>query len=146
MHEANRRALRLRRAFTLLEVLMVLVILGLLAGLVVYNLAGVGDKAKVDATQANIGLIEGAIDLFRAQVGRYPNTLQELTEKPEDEKEAKSWGGPYIKDAEKLKDAWGRDLQYKVPGDYNKETYDLSSSGKDGQEGNDDDITNWTRT
>jgi len=147
MQSAMGRSRNRRRAFTLLEVLMVLVILGLLAGLVVYNLQGVGDKAKIDTTTANIASIETIVDLFQMQVGRYPTTLDELVKKPEDEKEAKNWGGPYIKekDLERLKDGWGHELIYKAPGEYNTNSFDLSSPGKDGEPGNEDDIVNWKK-
>ncbi len=138
-----RRVRARRRAFTLLEVLMVLVILGLLASLVVYNLAGVGDKAKRDATKANIKLVEGAIDLFRAQVGKYPESLQQLVQKPENETDAANWAGPYIKDAASLKDSWGQELNYKQPGDYNRDSYDLSSPGEPGKN---EEIANYTKT
>jgi general secretion pathway protein G len=125
---------------------MVLVILGLLASIVVYNLAGVGDRAKVDATQINIKAIEGAIDLFRAQVGRYPESLQELMEAPENEEDAKRWAGPYLKESSKLQDAWHEPFVYECPGQVNKNSFDLSSGGPDKDPGNDDDITNWEKT
>ena len=64
----------------------------------------------------------------------------------DDEELAEKWRGPYIKDGSKLKDAWGNDLVYESPGQYNENTYDLSSTGPNGQEGDDDDITNWEKT
>ncbi len=146
MNRPKTRVRAARRAFTLLEVLMVLVILGLLAGLVVWNLSNVGEKAKEETTRTNVKLLEGPIDLFHMQVGRYPTTLQELSQKPEDENEAKKWAGPYIKDPGSLKDGWGKDLIYKSPGEHNTDSYDLYSVGKDGNEGTEDDIGNWTKT
>jgi general secretion pathway protein G len=146
MQMKTRRKVRAARAFTLLEVLMVLVILGMLAGIVVYQLGGVREKAERDATAVNIAAVEGAIDLYHGAVGKYPTSLQELVTAPDDEIDRQKWAGPYIKDAEKFKDAWGRPLDYKCPGDVNSNTYDLSSPGKDGQSGNDDDVTNWKKT
>jgi len=147
MQSAMGRSRNRRRAFTLLEVLMVLVILGLLAGLVVYNLSGIKEGAEKKATEANIAIIEGAVRMFQMQVGRYPTALTELVQKPEDERDAKNWNGPYIleKDLEKLKDGWGHELIYKAPGEYNTNSFDLSSPGKDGEPGNDDDIVNWKK-
>ena len=62
---------------------------------------------------------------------------------PDDEQDAARWRGPYIKDPEKLKDAWGRELIYQCPGEVNDESYDLRSRGPDGEDGTDDDIANY---
>lgn len=135
------------RAFTLLEVLMVVVIIGLLAAFVVPNFFGVGEQAKVDLTRATIDSgFNGALTAFRANVGRYPTGdegLKVLNQRPEDEEAAKKWAGPYIEDLNKLRDAWGREFRFASPGEYNREGYDLSSAGKDGEFGTDDDIVNW---
>jgi len=139
-----------RRAFTLLEVLMVVVIIGILAALVVPNFFGAQEGAKIDLTRALIESgINGTLDMFRMHMGRYPTTdegLAALVEPPEDEEEAQKWRGPYVKDGSKIKDAWGNDLIYECPGQYNEDTYDLSSPGPDGQPDTDDDITNWEKT
>jgi general secretion pathway protein G len=139
------------RGFTLLEVLMVVVIIGLLAAFVVPNFFGAGEKAKKDLTKALIESgLNGALDLYRAHMGTYPESdsggLMLLLEKPDDEEAAAKWHGPYIKKAQDLKDAWGTDLIYKCPGEINENGYDLSSAGPDKQEGTDDDITNWEKT
>lgn len=146
MHRRNRRRMT-RRAFSLLEVLLVVVIIGILAAFVVPNLIGTGDKARVDATRSMVGKsgnLALAIDLFRTNVGEYPETLKELYEPPSDDEKKKKWGStPYIKDLASLKDAWGRELQYKRPGEHNQDSYDLWSWGQDGQDGTEDDIGNW---
>ena len=136
------------KGFSLIELIVVLVILGLLAGIVVYNLQGVGDRARIQATQAQIASVEGALKLYQTAVGTYPESLELLITKPSDENDAAKWTGPYIeeKDRGKLKDAWGNELIYKAPGDVNVTSYDLSSPGPDKQPGNDDDVTNWTKT
>lgn len=150
MKTDRRRMQRRVRAFTLLEVLMVVIIIGLLAAFVVPNFFGAGEQVKVDLTKAKIDSgLGGALKLYRAHMGRYPSEedggLKALMEKPDDEEAAKNWHGPYIEKENDLKDAWGKDLIYQSPGQYNTEGFDLSSPGKDGQEGTDDDITNWER-
>ncbi len=137
-----------RRAFSLLEVLLVVVILGILAAFVVPNLIGAGDKAKVDSTAALLGRngpIALGLNLYRTHMGKFPEELKQLTEKPSDEEASKKWHGPYIDDPGSLKDAYQQDLKYKAPGDHNPESYDLWSVGKDGQDGSDDDICNWSK-
>ncbi len=137
----------IRRAFSLLEVLLVVVILGILAAFVVPNLIGTGDKAKIDTTRSMVlkgGTLGLALDLYRTNVGEYPETLKELYEPPTDEEKKKRWGStPYIDNPSAMKDAWGRDLQYKRPGQHNEQSYDLWSLGPDGQDATDDDIGNW---
>jgi general secretion pathway protein G len=139
-----------RRAFTLLEVLMVVVIIGILAALVVPNFFGAQEGAKEDLTRALVDSgVNGTLDMYRMHMGRYPTTdegLAALIEEPDDEELAEKWRGPYLKEGAKLQDAWGHDLIYESPGQYNENTYDLSSPGKDGQEGTEDDITNWEKT
>lgn len=81
-------------------------------------------------------------------MGRYPQEdddgLMALVEEPDDEEEAAKWAGPYV-DAKDLKDSWGNDFIYECPGEVNEDSYDLSSAGPDGDEGTDDDITNWEK-
>jgi general secretion pathway protein G len=142
------RGRRARRGFSLLEIILVIVILGILAAFVVPNLVKTGDKAKIDATKAMIGKsgnIALAINLYRTHLGVYPEELANLTERPDDEDLADKWSGPYIEDPNSLKDAWQRDLQYKSPGENNEDSYDLWSYGPDGEDGTDDDIGNWEK-
>lgn len=148
----TRRTRRARQAgFTLLEVLMVVVIIGLLAALVVPNIFGAGDRAKKDLAKATVETgLNGALDLYRVHVGAYPQSdqggLKLLLEAPSEEEVAKKWEGPYLKKAKDLLDPWNREWIYEYPGEYNKNSFDLSSAGPDGQPGNDDDITNWERS
>ena len=146
-----RRTRTRARAFTLLEVLMVVVIIGLLAAFVVPNFFGAGERAKVDLTAALVKSgFSNALDMYRAHMGSYPKSdeggLTALVQRPDDEEKAKKWSGPYVKKVQDLKDAWGHDFIYQCPGTYNENEFDLSSAGPDGQEGTDDDITNWERT
>lgn len=136
-----------KRAFSLLEVLLVVVILGILAAFVVPNLIGSSDVAKIGIAKAAVakgGATALALDLYRTHVGKYPESLKELSEKPSDEEQAKKWNGPYINDPGALKDPWEHEYQYKCPGEHNQDSYDLWSWGPDGQDGTDDDIGNWT--
>lgn len=140
----KRNAKRARRtAFTLLEVLMVIVILGVLAALIVPNFVGTQRGAEIDATAAQIKGLDNDIERFRLNCQRYPETLEELITKPDDEALAEKWRGPYLKSA--AKDAWGTELGYRHPGQYNEQSYDLWSYGPDRQDGTDDDITNWKK-
>jgi general secretion pathway protein G len=139
------------RAFTLLELLMVIVIIGLLAVFVAPSFFGAGEKAKVDLTRAKIDSgLGGTLNTYRAHVGHFPTEeeggLKALMQKPDNEDVAKKWGGPYIEKLIDLQDAWQRDLVYRSPGQYNEKGYDLSSPGPDMQEGTEDDITNWEKT
>lgn len=148
MAQIKKNRNRRKGGFTLLEVLLVVVIIGLLAAFVVPSLMGTREKAERDVTANMIapgGNLATQLDLFHTHVGRYPTELKELSEKPQDEADAAKWAGPYIKDPNSIKDAWGREIQYKSPGEYNKETYDLWSMGKDGQDGSEDDIANWAK-
>jgi general secretion pathway protein G len=136
-----------RTAFTLLEVLMVIVILGILAALIVPQFTGTQLRAEKDLTATQIAALRNDLERFRLHCGRFPTTdegLAALLQKPDDEELAERWGGPYIQKAPK--DAWGHDLIYECPGQYNEDSYDLSSAGPNGQEGDDDDITNWEKT
>lgn len=128
--------------FTLIEILIVVIILGILAGLVVPRLAGRTEEARKQAAKSDIeGGIALALDLYEADNGKYPSSLDGLVQKPSD---ASNWKGPYLKKGIP-KDPWGNAYIYKYPGAQNPSLYDLSSAGSDGQEGNDDDITNWKK-
>jgi len=127
-----------RAAFTLIELMLVVVIIGLLASMVVPRLTGKAEKARLSAAKTEVeSNIPSAIDLFEMDAGRLPETLNELCEKPAD---AVKWDGPYIKKAPL--DPWGHEYLYVCPGQHSND-YDLSSAGKDGQPNTADDISNW---
>jgi len=129
--------------FTLLELLVVMLIIGLLAGYVAPRYFAQIGKSEVKAAKAQIDALEKALDQYRLDVGHYPSTeqgLAALMARPADESK---WQGPYLKKAVPM-DPWGHPYQYKAPGEHGE--FDLLSFGKDGQPGGSDenaDITNW---
>jgi general secretion pathway protein G len=129
--------------FTLLELLVVMVIIGLLAGYVGPKYFSQIGKSEVKTARAQIDALGKALDQFRLDVGRYPSSeegLQALNAAPAGEGR---WGGPYLQKAVP-NDPWGKPYQYKSPGERGE--YDLYSFGKDGQAGGQDeasDIGNW---
>jgi len=131
------------RGFTLLELLVVMVIIGLLAGYVGPKFFGQIGKSEVKAAKAQIDALQKSLDQYRLDVGHYPSTEQglgALFTKPGDEPK---WAGPYLAKAVP-KDPWGHDYQYRSPGEHGD--YDLLSYGRDGRpggEGEDDDLTSW---
>jgi len=133
-----------RSGFTLIELLLVLVILAVLAAVVVPKFTGQSERARETRAGTDITTIEGALDRFEQDAGRYPTNdegLDALVNRPGN---VKDWNGPYIKMIPK--DPWGNPYQYVFPGENNTADYDLSSLGADGQPGgtgNNADITNW---
>lgn len=131
--------------FTLLEVLVVLVILGLLAAVVagpqIFKYLG---TAKSEAAKVQVSQISQALDLYRLEVGRYPTQEENLVALVEAPPGLNKWNGPYLKKKDAIIDPWGRQFLYKVPGEHGD--YDLYTFGSDnaqGGNGEDQDITNW---
>jgi len=132
---------RRQGAFTLVEMLLVLVILGVLAAIVYPKVAGRGEQARITATKSQIAAFKTALNLFEVDNGYYPkgrNGLLDLVQKPRD---AVNWKGPYIENLPK--DPWQNEFVYEFPGKHNPGSYDIMSLGPDGRAGTDDDIGNW---
>ena len=143
MSRRTKKRIRKKRpsAFTLIEVLLVLIILVILGSLAVNVFTGTQDKANINAAQAQIGLLGEPISRYRLHMNKYPDKLEDLWEEPSDSALAAKWGGPYV---EPLKnDPWGNPYQYSAEGKNNKNKFDFWSNGPDGKSGTDDDIGNW---
>jgi general secretion pathway protein G len=131
---------------TLIELLIVIVILGLLAGGIALNVMPQIDKAKVATSRQRIEALEVALQLYSIDVGDYPTTEQGLgalwnSPNPVPAK----WNGPYVRKPT-FDDSWGNEYIFRYPGNHEGYSYDLYSLGKDAKEGGEDydaDITNW---
>jgi general secretion pathway protein G len=131
-----------QRGFTLLELLIVIVIIGLLAGLVGPRMVGRVGGAKQKTAQAQIEMLATACDTFRLDMNRFPTSLEELIVNPG---EGTKWDGPYLRRSEIPLDPWGTAYEYRAPGE-NGRDYDIVSYGADGTEGGDgenQDIVSW---
>ena len=129
--------MRPRSAFTLLEVLVVLVVLGLLAALVGPQVVGRVSDARGTAVRTQLELLGLALDSYRLDVGRYPSTdqgLRALRERPARGPASPGWRGPYLRKDVPL-DPWGRAYEYRSPGRKNPDGYDLVTLGRDGASG-----------
>jgi len=130
----------MKKAFTLIELMLVVIIIGILSAMVVPRLAGRSEQARVQAAKTDINSsIPLALDLYEMDMGRYPESLDYLKTRPPSD--AESWRGPYLK--RKPMDPWSKAYIYKAPGEHNQDGYDLSSAGRDGQPGTADDVVNW---
>jgi general secretion pathway protein G len=138
--------MRLVKGFTLIEIMLVVVIIGVLVGMVVPNIAGKSEQARKTAAKTDIeSNLSNALDLYQLDNGHYPTTeqgLSALVQEPTQAPVPTKWNGPYLKKKKIPKDPWGRDYVYVSPGEHNKESYDLSSLGSKGVEGQDN-VTNW---
>lgn len=126
--------------FTLVELLLVLVILALIAGLVLPGIIGKAESAKAKAASSQISRISMSVESFYLDTGNTPSSLEELVSQPTD---VTGWNGPYIKNS-LLKDPWGQPYIYSVPGEHGD--FDIESLGADrqrGGEGRDADINSW---
>lgn len=138
-----------KKGFTLIEILLVVVIIGVLVAMVVPNIAGRGEDARKSAAKADIEAnLTTALDLYELDCGRYPTTeqgLNALLTKPTATPVPANWNGPYLKKKILPSDPWGNPYQFVSPGAHNTEDFDLSSLGPDGVESSDD-IVNWANS
>lgn len=144
MNDKNRT-----RGFTLIEIMVVVVIIGILIGLIAPNILGRVDKARVTAAKTDIATLEQALEMYRLDNHAYPSTdqgLEALVIRPGGEPEPKNWNQEgYLKKGKLPLDPWGAPYQYLVPGQ-DKRPFDLFSFGADGREGGEEynaDIGNW---
>lgn len=131
----NSRRASKRRGFTLLEVMLVLVIIAAIAGIAVYNIGGIRDRASKMNASTQIKGFKQALETYKLLIGSYPSSLDALHEAPSDLADPSKYT-PIFKDAIPA-DPWNRPYEYKLNG----AEYELRSLGPDGQSGTDDDVT-----
>jgi len=136
--------IKVRKAFTLIELLLVVVIIGVLAAIMLPSFSGRSEEARIIRAKTEIESTLGlALDMFEADTGGYPSTeqgLEALIIKPDG---VLNWRGPYIKKSNRFEDPWESTYDYQFPGQQNTFSYDLISPGPDGQLGTEDDISNF---
>jgi general secretion pathway protein G len=145
-HRSRRSA-----AFTLIEIMAVVLIIGLLIGLVGSQVFQQVSGARVGTTRAQINSLEAALGFYQLDNGRFPTSeqgLDALVRKPSGAPEPRNWrSGGYLKGGAVPKDAWGGDFLYESPGTHNADSFDLWSLGADAAAGGEDadaDIGNWS--
>ncbi len=131
-----------KTAFTLIEIMLVVIIIGVLAAMVVPKLTGRTRQTKTAVAQVDVDVnIPLALDLYELDMGEFPQSLANLMD---NNANSDGWKGPYLKKLSK--DSWGKEYCYKYPGEHNRYGYDLYSAGPDGQPGTNDDVVNWDKT
>ena len=140
----HRKSRRRQRGFTLVELLVVLVILGLILAIATPQVIKYVGGAKTDTARIQVDRLSGVLDLYRLEVGGYPSEEQGLDALMEQPGDAEGWNGPYLRKADSLIDPWKNPYLYRYPGEHGE--FDLYSLGRDGQEGGegeDEDVTSW---
>ncbi len=143
-NKIDRNILCSRSGFTLIELMVVMIILGLLAALVVPRMFGRVGEAKQKAAYSQIELFGTALDSFRLDVGRYPTTSEGLDALVVQTSGIEDWNGPYLKKIEVPLDPWNNEYSYESPGKYGD--YDMISFGADKSQGGEKenkDIVSW---
>jgi len=135
-----------KKGFTLIEIMLVVIIIGILVAMLVPNIAGRSEQARKTAARTDIeSNLSTALDLYKMDVGQYPTTeqgLSALLTEPTASPVPAQWNGPYLKKKKIPMDPWGREYVYTSPGTHNADSYDLSSLGPSGVEGTDN-VNNW---
>lgn len=135
------------RGFTLVELLVVLAILGLLAGLVGPQVMKFLGSSKTKTAALQIEDLSATLDLYRLEVGSYPSTSQGLEALVADPGNTPNWNGPYLKKSQVPKDPWGNDYQYRAPGQNGPyDIWSLGADGREGGEGENRDVRSWETT
>ena len=139
------RPVRVRRGFTILELLIVIGILLAIGGLVLVNVLGASEKADAGNTRIQLQAFEQALEQFKAEMKRWPSEEEGIVvlwsaSNLESDEDRDRWGGPYLKKPAP-QDLWGNDWIYRQPSEIEGLDYDLISVGPDGEEGTEDDIS-----
>ena len=140
-NQERNQSIQQRRGFTLVELLLVLVILGVLAAIVIPKFSGRTQQAKMQAAITQISTFRTALDAFEVDNGYYPkgrSGLQDLIAQPRD---AQNWRGPYLQTDRIPADPWGGEYVYECPGKHNPTSYDVYTAGPPGENSM---IGNWT--
>ncbi len=139
--------------FTLIEIMAVVLIMGLLMAVVGVNIKSQIDKARLQTARAQLTQLESALEFYRMDNGRYPNTeqgLEALVRKPSGDPQPRNYPpGGYLKKSDAINDPWGEPFFYENPGTHNAHAFDIWSYGADfeaGGDGGDADIGNWEST
>lgn len=122
------------KGFSLLEIMVTITIMTMIMGAVGVGVMGYLDKSKIKQSKIDIGTISNALDLYKTEFGRYPDSDGGLSSLVEEK---------ILKEKKVPKDPWGNEYVYIYPGSNNEDSFDLYSFGPDGKEGGNDDITNW---
>lgn len=138
---ASRQA---ERGFTLIELLVVLAIIGLLAGLVGPQVIKHLGESKTKTAKLQIEELSSALDMYRLDVGRYPNTGEGLAALVEQPASATYWNGPYLRKKKMPADPWNNPYHYVVPGQHGKfDIFSLGADNAEGGDGEDQDVRSW---
>ena len=122
------------KGFSLLEIMVTITIMTMIMGAVGVGVMGYLDKSKIKQAKIDIGTISNALDLYKTEFGRYPDSDDGLSRLVEEK---------ILKEKKVPQDPWGNEYVYIYPGSNNDDGFDLYSFGPDGKEGGNDDITNW---
>jgi len=132
------------RGFTLVELLVVLAILGLLAGLVGPQVMKFLGSSKTKTAKLQIDDLSSTLDLYRLELGRYPTESEGLNALVQNPGNVSGWNGPYLKKGEVPKDPWGFEFQYRFPGEHGSfDIWSLGADNREGGEGEGADIKSW---
>ncbi len=135
-------AMTCRKAFSLMEIILVVVIIGMLAALVIPRMIGATAKARIATAKSDVSSIRTALTMYESEAARFPTTaegLKALIEKPASWPEHATWA-PFLEKRSVPQDPWGNDYVYRCPGTLDPDGFDLLCTGPDGEEGTDDDI------
>jgi general secretion pathway protein G len=140
----RRKAKKSLRGFTLLELLVVLGIIAMLAGIVGPQVMKHMGESKTKAAKVQIEDLAAALDMYKLDLGKYPTTEQGLKALIESPGNANRWNGPYLRKTKMPLDPWQQEYRYVSPGEHGKfDLYTLGADDKEGGEGEDQDIVSW---
>ncbi len=131
--------------FTLIEIIIVIVIIGLIMAAAGNRIFGKAEQAKAGLAKSHIAEIAAQLDLYKLETGRYPSSAEGLKALVQAPSGVANWNGPYVKNADAIKDTWNNEMIYRSPGSDNRgfEIISLGADGKEGGEGANKDITSW---